>query len=70
MIRNRKLAKSISDAEWGMFQQMLAYKCKKNGDTLVKIQPAYTHKTAQSVNIVSRSHSLSAPIFAQNAGQY
>ena len=42
MVRNRKLAKSISDAGWGMFRNMLAYKCEKNGGLLIKVEPNFT----------------------------
>jgi len=31
MVRNRKLARSISDVGWGMFQTMLSYKAKRQG---------------------------------------
>ena len=42
MVRNRKLAKSIHDAGWGMFRQFLTYKLTNNGGQLVKVKPHYT----------------------------
>lgn len=37
MIRNHKLAKSISDASWSEFVRMLSYKCEWNRKVLVQI---------------------------------
>ena len=37
MVKNRKLAKSISDVSWGEFVRQLEYKCEWYGKTLVKI---------------------------------
>jgi putative transposase len=37
MVRNRKLAFSISDASWSEFVRQLAYKCEQSGSTLVKV---------------------------------
>ena len=37
MIRNHKLAKSISDASWAEFVRLLAYKCEWNRKMLVQI---------------------------------
>ncbi|BAB74418.1 RNA-guided endonuclease InsQ/TnpB family protein [Anabaena sp. FACHB-709] len=37
MVRNHKLAKSISDAGWGMFTNFLAYKLERKGGKLVEI---------------------------------
>lgn len=37
MVRNHKLAKSISDASWSEFVRMLAYKCDWNRKLLVQI---------------------------------
>lgn len=37
MVRNRKLAKSISDASWAEFVRMLQYKCEWNRKLLVQI---------------------------------
>ena len=37
MVRNRKLAKSISDASWSEFVKMLVYKCEWNRKVLVQI---------------------------------
>ncbi|MGK7881021.1 MAG: RNA-guided endonuclease InsQ/TnpB family protein [Crocosphaera sp.] len=37
MVKNRKLARSISDASWGEFNRQLEYKCEWYGKELVKI---------------------------------
>ena len=37
MVKNRKLAKAISDSSWSLFTTMLAYKAEWYGKTLVKI---------------------------------
>jgi len=42
MVTNKRLSKSISDAGWGMFRNMLSYKCERNGGLLVKVAPAFT----------------------------
>ncbi|WP_164670333.1 RNA-guided endonuclease InsQ/TnpB family protein [Virgibacillus doumboii] len=42
MVKNRNLAKSIHDAGWGNFRNMLVYKCERNGGLLVKVKPHYT----------------------------
>ncbi len=39
MVKNRKLARSISDAGWGELVRQLEYKCQWYGRTLVKIDP-------------------------------
>ena len=41
MVRNRRLAKSISDAGWGAFRQMLTYKAEQAGRKLVVIDRWY-----------------------------
>ncbi|AUS99326.1 transposase [Nostoc sp. CENA543] len=42
MIKNRKLAKSISDASWSIFTQWLKYFGKVYGRVVVAVSPAYT----------------------------
>ena len=37
MVKNHSLAQAISDAGWGTFLAMLAYKCQEAGKTLLKI---------------------------------
>ena len=41
MIRNHRLAKSISDASWSGFYRKLAYKMEDHGGTLVKVPRTY-----------------------------
>ena len=42
MVRNHKLAKSISDAAWSQFTQWLQYLGKVYGKTVVSVAPQYT----------------------------
>ncbi|MDJ0796380.1 MAG: RNA-guided endonuclease TnpB family protein [Calothrix sp. MO_167.B12] len=37
MVRNRKLAKAISDTSWGIFVNFLSYKLEKEGKVLIEI---------------------------------
>lgn len=41
MIRNRKLAKSISDISWGIFFRMLEYKAPWHGTEVIKVPTFY-----------------------------
>ena len=41
MVRNRRLAKSISDASWGEFTRQLQYKCEWHGKSLIKVDPFF-----------------------------
>jgi putative transposase len=41
MVRNRYLARAISDAGWGEFRRQLEYKCRRAGRTLVVIDRWY-----------------------------
>jgi putative transposase len=41
MVRNRSLAKSISDCGWGEFRRQLEYKCERYGRTLAVIDRWY-----------------------------
>ncbi|OZU86971.1 transposase, partial [Virgibacillus indicus] len=35
LVKNKRLSKSVSDAGWGMFRNMLSYKCERNGGLLI-----------------------------------
>lgn len=45
MLHNRCLAKSISDAAWRMFSDLLACKAEWAGRQFIKVNPAYTSQT-------------------------
>ena len=45
MVQNHHLAKSISDASWGCFVQMLSYKVLNTGGQIVKVNPKNTSRT-------------------------
>jgi len=45
MVRNHYLARSINDASWNSFIQMLSYKAVICGGQLVKVEPMMTSKT-------------------------
>ena len=42
MVKNRRLAKSISDAGWSQFTSILASKAESAGRKVVKVNPSYT----------------------------
>ncbi|MDD4111140.1 MAG: transposase [Clostridia bacterium] len=59
MVRNYCLAKSINDASWGIFANMLSYKLKMLGRHLVKVAPQYTSQKCSSCGkIVKKSLSV------------
>ena len=59
MVRNRHLAKSVSDASWSTFVTMLEYKAKWYGKTLVRIGRFYpSSKTCHHCGHVKEELSL------------
>ena len=44
MTKNHHLSRSILRQSWSRFREMLEYKCKKYGKTLVVVNPAYTSR--------------------------
>jgi putative transposase len=62
MVRNRHLSKSISDAGWGGFLNILAYKAEEAGCRFEKVPPHHTSVncsccgTAVSKNLATRVH--------------
>lgn len=60
MMKNRKLARSISDASWGLFTSMLEYKCAWYGRKLIKINRWFpSSKTCSSCGNVKETLKLS-----------
>ena len=48
MVKTKRLSKSIADAGWGMFRDMLTYKCEREGGLLIKVEPAFTTQDCSS----------------------
>lgn len=64
MVKNRKLSKSISDASFGMFVDMLAYKSDREGRIFHKIDTFYpSSKTCSCCGTKKQSLSLSDRIY-------
>lgn len=42
MVRNHCLAKSISDAGWGIFKEVLRFKAEEAGRVVIEVNPQYT----------------------------
>src|SRR5438094_2814522 len=60
MVRNRSLAKAISDCGWGAFRRMVEYKCERAGRRLVVIDRWYpSSKTCSACGHLLASLSLS-----------
>jgi putative transposase len=49
MVRNRKLARAISDCGWGEFRRQLEYKCERYGRSLIVIDRFYPSSRTCSV---------------------
>src|SRR4028118_327790 len=59
MVKNHKLAKSISDAAWSLFSQWLEYFGKMYGKTVVSVAPVYTSQDCSTCgNTVKKSLSI------------
>src|SRR5690606_5233393 len=60
MVRNRSLAKAISDCGWGEFRRLLEYKCERYGRRLVVIDRWHpTSKTCSACGHLLAELSLS-----------
>ena len=65
MLKNRALAKHISDASWGEFTRQLEYKTKWYGSTLVKVDRFYpSSKTCASCGTVKAKLPLATRTYA------
>jgi IS605 OrfB family transposase len=51
LVKNRKLAKAISDASWGQFLRWLKYYGQVHGVAVIPVEPAFTGQTFY-VNVV------------------
>jgi putative transposase len=56
MVKNHKLAKSISDAAWSQFAQWLEYFGKVYGKTIIAVAPQYTSQNCSNCgNLVKKT---------------
>ena len=54
MLKNEHLARSISDAAWSTFTNMLSYKAERAGATFVKVDPRMTSQICSGCGAVVR----------------
>lgn len=54
MVKNHCLAKSISDASWSMFRNVLSAKAESAARTVVEVNPAYTSQTCSRCGNVAK----------------
>lgn len=67
MVKNHKLAKSISDVSWGKFFDMIEYKAKWYGKEFVKIDRfASSSKTCSNCGWIKKDLTLKDRVFKCN----
>lgn len=54
MLKNEHLARSISDAAWSTFTNMLSYKAERAGGTFVKVDPKMTSQACSGCGVTVR----------------
>ena len=54
MVKNGRLARSISDASWTKFLELLAYKAEKAGATFIKVNPKMTSQDCSGCGVTVR----------------
>ena len=57
------LNRLILQQSWGRFFDFLAYKLKRNGGSLVKVDPKYTSQTCSECGYISKENRLSQAKF-------
>ena len=58
LLKNHSLAKSISNASWYLFREMLEYKCKWYGKKLIKVSTNYSSQICSNCGFHSGSKPL------------
>ena len=53
MMHNHRLSRAIANASWRAFREMLEYKCRFYGKTLVCVDPKYTSQTCHECGYVN-----------------
>jgi putative transposase len=54
MVKNHCLAKSISDASWSMFRNVLSQKAARAARTYAEVNPAYTSQTCSGCGHIAK----------------
>lgn len=63
MVRNHHLAKSISDASWSKFFNLLSYKAEEAGRELIKVNPRNTSRKCSQCGAINQELKLSDRIW-------
>lgn len=70
MMKNKRLARSITEQQWGKFIQMLTYKCEWTGGWVKKIDPKNTSKICNKCGHINNNLSLNDRTFICNKCDY